>query len=90
MMTLMKFYEGDEVRVREDKIPTLFYSNPEYLIEDRITEPESFLKRSVGIVIECDWDKRKKQWSHFIEFRDKTTFGLVRLWFLESELREVS
>lgn len=86
MKTLMKFYEGDEVRIKEEKISSLFYSNPEYLEEDGITKPEIFLKRTTGVVIECDWDKRKKEWSHFIEFKDKTSHGLVRLWFLESEL----
>lgn len=90
MPHLMRFWENDEVRVKEDKIKHLFYSNPIYLNdkdeEDCLDKPEMFLKKAQGKVIECDWDKRKNLWSHFVELKDKKGTKTIRLWFLETEL----
>jgi len=84
---LMKFYESDEVKVKEDKIKSLFFSNPIYLKEEgELTNPESFLKRTTGRVLECDWDRRRELWTHFVSFIDKKTQKEIRLWFLETEL----
>lgn len=90
---VMRFYEKDIVKVREDKIKKLFYSNPIYLRdkeeEDYLKSPESFLKRAQGVVVECDWDWRRELWSHFVELSDKKNTRTIRLWFLETELEEV-
>lgn len=87
---LMRFFENDDVKVKEDKINKLFYSNPIYLKdkddEDYLEKPEMFLKKAQGKVLECDWDKRKKLWSHFVELKDKKDTKRIRLWFLETEI----
>lgn len=86
-MKLKKIYENDDVKVIEEKINTLYYSNPIYLKEeDEMDDPEGFLKKSQGKVLESDWDKRKCEWSHFVELFNNKTGVMERLWFLESEL----
>lgn len=93
MPHVMRFYEKDIVKVREDKIKKLFYSNPIYLKEkeneDYIRGPETFLKKAQGVVIECDWDWRRGLWSHFVELTDKRNTIKIKLWFLETELEEI-
>lgn len=87
IVSLMRFYENDEVKVKEDKISTLFFSNPIYLKEeDNIHDALSFFKKTSGYVIECDWCMRRKQWTHFVSFFDKKQKKEIRLWFLEDEL----
>lgn len=89
---VMRFYENDIVKVREDKIKKLFFSNPYYLKdkeeEGYIKNPEMFLKKATGVVVECDWDWRRELWSHFVELSDKKGTTTIRLWFLESEIEE--
>ena len=88
MPTLMMFYEGDDVKVKEDKIQTLLFSHPDYLV-DEIKRPSAFFKRVSGRVVECDWDKKRKAWTHFVSFVDRKSKQEIILWFLESELELV-